>query len=404
MISAAQILTCGVPVQKQEGEKSPEGAAGLFEALFSLLSANVPTGEDENDVSGESDSKSKKTADQSQLSSLLALFASLYQTADPNQITGLNEQQTGSNSEKAAVLSKADITDVLEGNFDSGSKDIASMLTEIQSCTTQTAGGKNEEIMARMPQIIELMSETDSSAAKEIKEFLSSRMCPLENASEEMASDENTISIKSVGAGENQTAVTEEEDNGLAENSLKQDAKPETGYDAVFFSAGESLLNLGANNDLSQSSAIVENAVSDAIKQFDKMISSYNEQNGHFKIQLEPEYLGKLSVSISMGRDGLTARIQTENAQVQNILAGQIDQLIDKLGDSGIQVKNVDVVCADMGGQQNQRDSDSEGAQQRAKAGRIRSAREETAIYEGMEIYDLYTQIGDVVNSVEYRV
>lgn len=98
----------------------------------------------------------------------------------------------------------------------------------------------------------------------------------------------------------------------------------------------------------------VQGSVANALQELENILTSYNGQdNKQFHIQLEPENLGKLSISLFMGRDGLTARIGTQSAEVQGVLAGQVNQLISKLDSSGIQVQRMDVFCSDSGQQQN---------------------------------------------------
>ena len=121
-----------------------------------------------------------------------------------------------------------------------------------------------------------------------------------------------------------------------------------------------------ANRDYFQSAATVkdetaENGTADAVRtatgsaleKLTDILSSYDgSDNNRFEIQLEPENLGKLSISLMMGEDGLRALIRTKDTQVQGLLSSEINMLVDKLSENGVQIKSMDVVCADMGGEQ----------------------------------------------------
>ncbi len=80
------------------------------------------------------------------------------------------------------------------------------------------------------------------------------------------------------------------------------------------------------------------------------ILSSYDEKKtNQFEIQLEPEKLGKLFISLSMEQDGLKAIIRAKDAQVQSLLTSEISILAEKLRANGVQVKRLDVVCGDLG-------------------------------------------------------
>ncbi len=75
----------------------------------------------------------------------------------------------------------------------------------------------------------------------------------------------------------------------------------------------------------------------------------YDEKGKVFEIQLEPERLGKLSITLSMEQEGLKAVIRTKDAKVQSLLASEISALAEKLSENGVQVKRMDVVCGETG-------------------------------------------------------
>ena len=77
--------------------------------------------------------------------------------------------------------------------------------------------------------------------------------------------------------------------------------------------------------------------VRQAFRTLADLLSSYEEEGSRqFEIQLEPENLGKLSVTLSMNEDGLKALIRTKDAQVQSLLASDIRSLAAKLSENGV--------------------------------------------------------------------
>ena len=70
--------------------------------------------------------------------------------------------------------------------------------------------------------------------------------------------------------------------------------------------------------------------------------------NGQQRItlQLTPESLGKITIELSKGKDGLQAKMLTDNAQVRDMLEKNIDGLKSTLASQGVTVNNVSVKVA----------------------------------------------------------
>ncbi len=73
--------------------------------------------------------------------------------------------------------------------------------------------------------------------------------------------------------------------------------------------------------------------------------------NGQQRItlQLTPESLGKITIELSKGKDGLQAKMLTDNAQVRDMLEKNIDGLKSTLASQGVTVNNVSVKVASAG-------------------------------------------------------
>jgi flagellar hook-length control protein FliK len=60
-------------------------------------------------------------------------------------------------------------------------------------------------------------------------------------------------------------------------------------------------------------------------------------------IQLSPEHLGKVRVSLEMKEDGMSARIAVENDSVRKQVESNLASLKDALKDQGIQLQGLEV-------------------------------------------------------------
>lgn len=64
-------------------------------------------------------------------------------------------------------------------------------------------------------------------------------------------------------------------------------------------------------------------------------------------IVLNPENLGKINLELVNGKDGLTARMTTDSAQVKELLDKNLESLKNTLGNQGVNVNNVSVKVAE---------------------------------------------------------
>lgn len=64
-------------------------------------------------------------------------------------------------------------------------------------------------------------------------------------------------------------------------------------------------------------------------------------------IVLKPESLGKINLELINGKDGLVARMTTENSQVKELLDRNLESLRSSLGGQGVSVNNVSVKVAE---------------------------------------------------------
>ena len=335
------------------------------------------------------------------------LLEQLYQLAD---FVG---QQADMQIEEDIASKLSNIIGVLEGNGVSGDMDIAAQLAEVQGCIQRLGSEEKEAIMARMPQLAELFQQADAAATEGELQFCSN-LCPLENTSEpqeaplaamqdaKALADEapeeqygveavlieasnasraaETDSFEAADAAKTDAADTAEAETAgvtsrqpeaqAAQQEQGGSAEPDDGTKDYRTEAGQadeavkitdggltdsegSAVAAWNNADGTQPNDVIKMAADNALSKLSDILSSYDEPvSDQFEIQLEPENLGKLSITLSMGNEGLRALIRTSDTQVQSLLSSEINALADKLSENGVEIKSLDVICTDMGGGQ----------------------------------------------------
>jgi len=90
------------------------------------------------------------------------------------------------------------------------------------------------------------------------------------------------------------------------------------------------------------------------IQQILPQLSANTNNNGHqLIIDLQPEYLGKLHITLEMKENMLKANIVTETPAVQKMLGENLALLKSSLADQGVQVKHFSVSVGEKGSDQN---------------------------------------------------
>ena len=211
-------------------------------------------------------------------------------------------------------------------------------------------------------------------------------------SSEETRGDDTSANVS---VEEEKTDVTQTEETGNTSSS--QDASEVEATTAM----------LSADSADTHTDDTIKTAAENALTKLTDILSSYDESGSdQFEIQLEPENLGKLSISLSMGEDGLKALIRTKDAQVQGLLSSEINMLVDKLSENGVQIKSMDVICTDMGGEQFDSQYSGNGfSGQNASSYGGRSSEEMQTAYEEISNTQMYAWADETLlgSTVSYR-
>lgn len=98
------------------------------------------------------------------------------------------------------------------------------------------------------------------------------------------------------------------------------------------------------------------------LSQIYKKLDSFKEEaTTKVNIILKPESLGKISLELINGKDGLTAKMTTENAEVKELLDKSLNSLKDTLASQGINVGSVSVKVEETQKQSNEMFSFNQG-------------------------------------------
>ncbi len=256
----------------------------------------------------------------------------------PMELLGETAKAAASvNTKEAAELPNESVISILEGNI----KDIGPILEE--PVTAQDSGAEALQdpragTVARMPQGIQISSQTAQNGTQAVPaNGESDNLCPLENGNE---SAPVSFSVPESGTGE----VKETERAGAGSRSEET-----FGTDGI---PAQQVQELGAQKV--QSAIKLEEAAHNSPNQattetlFDKMVEKIefmrSDESDSMSIQLKPEFLGKVSIQLSVGDQGLQVKILTEDSGIKNLIGAQINQLAETLADRGVKVSDIDVV------------------------------------------------------------
>lgn len=402
MIAATSILAVEAPAAPDAGKAAPQGGEKFVPFDLKALTegeteAVVPPSQEEAEAPAE----------------LIALAGQ-----------GLEQFILLQQTQEMKVPAEGEaVAGVLEGNTSTIGTD-----TELLIPEAALTGKENEEIMARMPQIIVMDDKMENSAAKVTENLSGGNLCPLENTD-----DVITMAIQS-----ERTEVSQERelfaDASLRPEPLEKKAEagadteqkgkeqpgfqPKTGETAQTTAqttvqataqatqAAATLSSFGSQPAAKAEMTYIRETIPTSVQRLEELIESFDGGNKQVKIHLEPEHLGKLSISLSMGREGLRAKIDTENPQTQAVLSSEVAKLLQKLGESGVKVERMDILYGgDLQQDAQFTDSGTFAGQQFAREQKSYAAVPEAKGSEGLDLYEVYTQVEESQShsSVEYR-
>lgn len=276
------------------------------------------------------------------------------------------------NIEPAAMLTDAELTAQLANILNSISE-LVSLFAENNQISEQDVEAVLEEFLnsaADKNSLDDIQTATiitDSETGKEIK-------ITVENGRTEDVRTEFTGRPENVSVQE------------MADDNAQNDAKAgdsETGSDTSQNFAGNLLNNLaesisGTIEEGSDFSQVYQVNSTDVINQMiDSIKLNATADTTQMEIQLTPENLGKINLTVAAKDGVITASIITANETVKAIVESQLVQLKETMNNQGLKVEDVEVTVANQAFDQNAENSGGDnGAQSRNTHRRFRSVEE----------------------------
>lgn len=149
---------------------------------------------------------------------------------------------------------------------------------------------------------------------------------------------------------------------------------------------------------------LLSSAVERALDRFADDLSSVEAGSSEIRLVLEPKSLGELTISVSRGDNGISAKIRSDNRETCAVISDQIQHLIRSMEDKGIKVRDVDVAFGPMeqdpGFTQNGRGSGREYTSQYDSP----QTHEKPEMSDRAGFFDTWNDYGTKDGAVEYRI
>ena len=200
-----------------------------------------------------------------------------------------------------------------------------------------------EEVAASVKENTAASLENKDTTSK-IKDKAVAQMTSLENTNTvvsqsqttDSSSNQNGKSLSQNNAQEQiaKMAVEANSNNGQTTTNITSD---------VFVNKLDSQLNVATKTSSSPLNQLNQNSIMEQVnKQFEQI-----QQSGSNKVSiiLQPENLGRVSVEIMNSKDGIVAKMLTDNQQVKDLFDKNVEALKSNLSSQGINVNNIKVEC-----------------------------------------------------------
>ena len=279
--------------------------------------------------------------------------------APPQMITDMDIPQTDGIPER-----DADVVHILQGK--SFQIDAAGIVGEQAEALTEPMAATFREMMARMPQ------PTNSETAHAASAAMDGGPYPLENVNDSMEQGIQSL------LQEAQQAIRAPEAALYQSGGDTEGQKDTDSSDSFVAHLGHSL-DIGAlraeGQFQMQQTAAAPQITATRETLLDTMVESMSlerTEGAHsLEIQLRPDYMGKVSIQLTLDEHGIQAKIRTEDPAVRSLIGSQVNQLIEALEQKGIRLNAVDVTYQVPGSQDFGRNASS-GREQMNQEGRNR--------------------------------
>ena len=253
----------------------------------------------------------------------------------------------------------------------------------------------SEDVMARKPNLgtQESRSDTDTSS----KSFENGNPGPLENENDDALltgqsekSYADTVNAINSAINNEEKAEDTQVINEIVLPPLSEGIRPEQ------FQATQQMTQATLSAPVKP-----ENLFQEMISRVEMM---QNDTKNAMTIQLNPDFLGKVALEVSIDAAGLHVKINAEDSSVRSMINGQLTALIESLESKGIEVVEVEVIHTGLGfgAFQDPREGGAEQNKQQNSSKREVSTADGIAFYTTLpDLMEYYMESG--VSSVEYR-
>lgn len=307
-------------------------------------------------------------------------------------------------SEEFRVSAMTDqVISILEGNKETDPLSDQLVLSTQGWVPADTHESAAKDLVARMPQI----ATNENAEITEIRtgvliENKSDDLCPLENVNDKISNLTDGLSVGGVAAGA--------EDKESVEQNIKPDSETPINDMQIQHSRpmdiGPERLAAEQEFELAVPEAHAPENLFEVMVEKIELLK--NDSTDRLEIQLKPEHLGKVTIQLTSGDDGMVVRIRAADYEVKNLIMSQIDRLLENLDNKGIKIADVDVVysgIADTDQNQNRREASEDGngrgnSRRLPVIGPLENRGTPMLVWEEFDASDMDLTI----SSVEYRV
>jgi len=304
-----------------------------------------------------------------------------------------NEVKPESNEVKPEIITEATNESPEFAQVVNAVKTEAAMTKPEAQTTEPNNANATGEVMARMPDIRTQESQDNADKNKNSDFTEKGNLSPLENENDkpkETGQKQKTYqdaadAVKSAAEEKPQPAINE-----TALPPLSEGIKPEQ------FKAVQQMTQAAMSTPVK-----TENLFQEMISRVETM---QNDTKSAMTIQLNPEFLGKVALEVSVDAAGLHVKINAEDSGVRSMINGQLTALIESLENKGIAVVEVEVAYTGMnyGTFHDPREGGQQQSKQQNQTHREVNAKDGVAYYAVLpDLMDYYFDTG--VSSVEYR-
>lgn len=262
------------------------------------------------------------------------------------------------------------------------SQEFADVMAEIDTVLTEFA----KELEMEVPQLYEMVQtvvnmqekpqDTDNTA-NDVAEVVETVEV---DAEEKVMSPSDNNEKVATGDDTAETSVTGIEES-LSHRLLKEDAKSESDFAGQSNAGNHHMtgfvenLTKAVDDTFAQRFEGARIDTTDVINQImDAAKARVNQEITTMEIQLNPENLGKVHLTVSTNREGImTAQLVAQNAAVKEVLENQMVVLRENFANQGLKVEAVEVTVASHGfeaGTYNQNSSNSDTAKKESDRNR----------------------------------